>query len=597
MRAYAWRLLFCTVLLLRTVCCYRLLFLPLSERTHMLVHLKLATVLAQRGHEVSFITPQCHEDFARQTASHMAPDGVTLQFVTYSMDCSYHEREKAAARVLSRLGEVAAIYRNVVGRADDILSDAALMQQLKAMAPHTDLLISDIFSFGMLLAAQLQLPHIDVDVGTAGSLWEPVLYGAEAATSFVPAVGTFFPTTGMGLWLRAANLVTTTVIRTLIRAAFWHPSSSLQQVVAKHNVPIKWPYTQALMVLVNSNFALEPPRAIPPNIQYIGPILPEPPQALQQNLDEFVSKAGPLGVVLVSFGGTLQAPLSTSRMLIRVIQALPDVQFVWKLTKGDQAALAADGSLGHLSNAFISNWLPQNDLLGHPKVRAFLTQGGYLSIAEAAYHGVPVLGLPFIPGQGELIRFAADHGRAIHLPADTLTKGKTAAVVHALSELLGDGSYHKTAQVVSRRLQAVQRPYKEAAADWVEYAAAVKDDGPFLHPVKLWQPWYQQASLDTMLLLAALAVLAALAAWLLVQHLWGLLSGQCSTWDLGAVLRSALTSKRAFQGRLSSSSSSSSCGSSSNSGGGARHGAADVVATVVPRPARRLSPTKKKQQL
>jgi hypothetical protein len=36
------------------------------------------------------------------------------------------------------------------------------------------------------------------------------------------------------------------------------------------------------------------------------------------------------------------------------------------------------------------------------------SQGGFLSIAEAAYHGVPIVGLPLIAGQGELIRFAAD---------------------------------------------------------------------------------------------------------------------------------------------------------------------------------------------
>lgn len=494
---------------------YQLLFMPLSERTHMLVHLKLATVLAERGHSVHFFTADCHKDNAQQTAAQMAPDAV-LQYITYSMDCSYHEHEKAAARLLSPLGEVRAIYRNVVGRADDVLSQPSVMQQLSDLAPQTDLLLSDIFSFGMLFAAKLNLSHIDIDVGTAGSLWEPVLHGAEAGASYVPAVGSFFPTTGMSLWQRAANLLMTTVIRTLIRAAFWHPSSSLQHVVRKHSIPIQWPYTRPLMLLVNSNFATEPPRAVPPNIQYIGPILPEPAKTLPADLEAFLAGFGTDGAVLVSFGGTLQAPLSASAALVRVMSALQPVRFIWKVSHAHQEALAAATNVTQLPNVYMSDWLPQNDLLGHTKVRAFVTQGGYLSMGEAAYHGVPVLGLPFIPGQAELVRFAYDQGRALYVSTKELEQGNAAPTVQALRQLLQDSRYQAAAQVVSRRLKAVQRPYKELAADWVEYAAAVKGDGPFLHPAKVQQQWYQQAMLDVLLLYTAAAIVAVmLGRWLL----------------------------------------------------------------------------------
>lgn len=487
----------------------------------MLVHLKLATALAQRGHTIHFVTADCHEAFAERTAAQMASSSNArhIQFVTYSMDCSYHEREKAAARLLSPLGEVRAIYRNVVGRADDVLSQPALMQQLSALAPGTDLLVADVFSFGMLLAAKLNLTHIDIDVGTAGSLWEPVLYGSEAGASYIPAVGSFFPTTGLTLWQRAANLALTTVIRGLIRAAFWHPSSSLQQVIRKHGIPVQWPYTRPLMLLVNSNFATEPPRAVPPNVQYIGPILPEPARALPADLDAFLAAAGASSAVLVSFGGTLQAPLSASITLVQAMSALQPVRFVWQVSRDLQESLASATNVTQLQNVFLSEWLPQNDLLGHPQVRAFVTQGGYLSMAEAAYHGVPVLGVPFIPGQAELIRFAFDQGRGLFVSTAELQQGNARPTVRALQQLLQDGSYRAAAQVVSRRLRAVQRPYRESAADHVEYAAAVKDDGPFLHPVKLQQQWYQQAMLDVLLLYAAAAAAAALLGRRLLRRL------------------------------------------------------------------------------
>jgi hypothetical protein len=198
------------------------------------------------------------------------------------------------------------------------------------------------------------------------------------------------------------------------------------------------------------------------------------------------------------------------------MSALQPVRFVWKGSKDHQAALAAATNVTQLENVWMSDWVPQNDLLGHPSVRVFVTQGGYLSMGEAAYHGVPVLGLPFIPGQAELIRFACDQGRALFVPTKELEQGKVAHTVQALWQLLEDSSFRAAAQVVSRRLKAVQRPYKELAADWVEYAAAVREDGAFLHPVKVTQQWYQQAMLDVLLLFGTTAALAVLLGRMLL---------------------------------------------------------------------------------
>jgi len=46
-------------------------------------------------------------------------------------------------------------------------------------------------------------------------------------------------------------------------------------------------------------------------------------------------------------------------------------------------------------------WAPQNDVLGHPSVKAFVMQGGINSLYEAAYHAKPVVVMPFIADQAE----------------------------------------------------------------------------------------------------------------------------------------------------------------------------------------------------
>jgi hypothetical protein len=465
----------------------------------MLVHLNLAAELVSRGHQVSMLAPGCHKEFADKVVSSTHP-GVTVDYISYDLNCTFVEIDKRRAATATPAHSIWMILEALAWRTDDVMSNTSLIEDLRAQKDSIDLLIADPLAYGGLLAYQLDIPHIDMDVGTAGSLMEPFMYGAQAAPAYVPTVGTFFPTNGMNIFQRTLNAAVMTGAHAFMDFVYYFPWMWVQNLIRKHHLSARKPYIRPLLLLVNSNFVLEPPRPVAPQTKYVGPMLPSDAKPLPQEFAAWMEGAGPLGVVLISFGGTLQAPTIASQTVLAAIKGLPEVRFVWKLTAEERQVL--DGELSRVPNVLVRDWVPQNDLLGHPNMRGFVTQGGYLSIAEAAYQGVPIIGIPFIAGQGELIRFAADQGRGVMLHKDTIRKGRAEQLRAAIHQVLTQPSFHAAAQQARLRLRATHAPYRQQAAEWVEYAIRVKEGGPFLYTQGQKMEWWQVMMLDVAVMLA-----------------------------------------------------------------------------------------------
>ena len=51
------------------------------------------------------------------------------------------------------------------------------------------------------------------------------------------------------------------------------------------------------------------------------------------------------------------------------------------------------------TNIKVQDWLPQNDLLAHKDIKAFVSHVGHNSLYESAYHGVPLLAFPLYGDQ------------------------------------------------------------------------------------------------------------------------------------------------------------------------------------------------------
>jgi UDP:flavonoid glycosyltransferase YjiC (YdhE family) len=68
----------------------------------------------------------------------------------------------------------------------------------------------------------------------------------------------------------------------------------------------------------------------------------------------------------------------------------------------------------------------------HPNVCLFISHAGMLSSQEAVYHGVPIVGMPFIADQFSNIVKLAARGVGVELVYHTLSKQSVLNAVHTV---------------------------------------------------------------------------------------------------------------------------------------------------------------------
>ena len=92
-------------------------------------------------------------------------------------------------------------------------------------------------------------------------------------------------------------------------------------------------------------------------------------------------------------------------------------------------------------------WQPQNDILGHPKTKLFITHCGSGSQHEALFHGVPMLGIPMFAEQGWNCARAQRKGIALCLDLMTFTADE---LYDNIRELIGNSTFKTTMQISAK---------------------------------------------------------------------------------------------------------------------------------------------------
>ncbi|XP_036390519.1 UDP-glucuronosyltransferase 2B31-like [Megalops cyprinoides] len=247
--------------------------------------------------------------------------------------------------------------------------------------------------------------------------------------------------------------------------------------------------------LMRNDFVFDFPRPTMPNVVYMGGFQCKPSKPLPQDLEDFVQSSGEHGVIIMSLGTLVKyLPSDITDDIASVFAQLPQ-KVIWRHI-GDRPS-----TLGN--NTLIVNWMPQNDLLGHPKTRAFVAHGGTNGVQEAIYHGMPVLGIPLFFDQYDNLLRLKHRGAAKILDLGTFDRS---VFLQAIQEVLHDPSYRMNMQMLSRLHQDQPMNPLDRAIFWIEYVMRHKG-AAHLRTESYKMPWYSYHSVDVIAVLLAAVLL------------------------------------------------------------------------------------------
>ncbi|XP_034563425.1 UDP-glucuronosyltransferase 1-2-like [Notolabrus celidotus] len=376
----------------------------------------------------------------------------------------------------------------------EILENKTLLQSIRDT--QFDIVLTDPgLPVGVIVAHELKLPTVfNVRWITSGEGHSVV---APSPTSYVPASG-YAASDKMSFVERVQNMLFFVLNMCIDKYIVCPHYDKLVDRYFGPDVNFYHLLQGVDMWLIRVDFVFEFPRPTMPNIAYIGGFQCKPSEALSDELEEFVQSSGEHGFIVMSLGTLVKGlPLEITSEIAAAFAQIPQ-KVIWRHL-GEPP-----NNLGN--NTLLVKWLPQNDLLGHPKVRAFVAHGGTNGIYEAIFHGVPVVGIPLLFDQFENVLRLEARGAAKSVDASTLT---SQSFLEVIQEVLHNPSYSYNMKRLSSLHRDTPMPPLDTAIYWIEYVIRNKG-ASHLRTESYKMPWYAYYSLDVMgFLVAILLILTA----------------------------------------------------------------------------------------
>ena len=483
---------------------YKILVTPLGFgfNSRLLNEHKIADILHESGHEVTLlmnnkILPHLVTDKHRLVV-YQVPDDTKL--IT-DIDL-LNEGQVSLLGIFRFMKTWSSISQHFC---DSFLANKTLLQELKItkfdlvlvdMIDNCARILVDFLSipsivyqnYGFLLETNVFYPHITSFVG--------INYVHDCIT---------FPE-------RAHNFI----MWCLYRLVFYPRTyKSFNELRDKHNMntsDVATSFSRSV-VLINSDFVLEYPRPVMPNIFLISGLFHRPPNTLNDPIKSFVESSAPHGVIVLSFG-TLMPTFSRDRaeIIAKVFSRL-DQKIIWRYQGDPPASLA--------NNTLLTGWFPQNDVLAHPLTKVFITHCGISSVYEAAFNAVPVIAMPLFADQhhhAQKLVYRAKMGVLLDFQSFDEQQFEW-----ALYEILGNREYADNAKKISELLLDQPIPPRQNFLSLVNYVIRHKGAKHLISEAALKLNPFQYICLDVIVTIMLSIISLLLMSYIIGKALWWIL--------------------------------------------------------------------------
>lgn len=467
-------------------------FCSMSSGSHYLMTKTVLEELASRGHEVLMVVSS---DYGHSRSNETIPHKI------YQVPFKYGHLEEflVKAGMEKKMWQLMTTIRDYMQTScEHLLKSKELLGDLR----NFDLFVYEGLAFCAGLVAELyNIPRVLIIPGVprhGGFLMIP------SPISYVPMGMTGF-TDKMSFVQRVANLGAYVAIQLMFNFAFVGPISSLK---AKYNIAPEKSTPEALsnneLVIMSSDVALEYPQPLLPGQIMAGPITIKKPKPLPAELESYTngSEFESEGFIIVSFGSYVETLMTKDKIdIMAAAFGKLKQKVLWKLKNYTPPSMSP--------NIRPMDWLPQNDLLAHKKIRAFVTHAGHSSLYESAYHGVPLVAIPLFADQFENAKKAEDFGLGLALNFETLDSAQLLATIE---QVVNEPRFKKAAVRISKIMKDKPRTPLETTADWIEYV--LRHGGAQHLRAQVFNiHWYQYYLIDVIAFLVSVVTLVVMAIW------------------------------------------------------------------------------------
>ncbi|XP_071454078.1 UDP-glycosyltransferase UGT5-like [Hetaerina americana] len=352
-----------------------------------------------------------------------------------------------------------------------------------------DLIVVEVFFYDCLIGFHHRFNVPVIAMASQFSLpWVYDLVGNPHSYSHVPHILLPYGE-NMNFFERLHNAIFSLGVTFARRWLAMPPQNEIAQKYIGSEMPPLWELERNIsLVFTNGHPATSPIHPLMPNmIEVAGMHISEKPPPLPKELQKLMDAHS--RVILFSFGSIIVSdtiPRDRLETLLVSFKKL-DVTIIWKW----------DGDVDELplplpSHVHIFKWLPQQSLLAHHNMAGFVTHGGLLSLQEATYYGIPVIGFPFFGDQFMNLRHITDVGMGQTLNFHSFTSDD---LVMSVQDILHNASYWNTAKKQSAIFRDQPETPLQRGIYWTEYVIRHKG-APHLRSAAMDLNWLQYQLID-----------------------------------------------------------------------------------------------------